>query len=72
VHFNLKSPELANSCEVVYYRSIFLISFSKEVFLRSVILFQSDSCFMRHENGQRLAGNVAYANLKSMWTRYGV
>ena len=29
---------------VVYNRSIFLISFLKEVFLRSVILFQS-GCF---------------------------
>src|SRR4029077_18608862 len=94
-----------NSCFVVYYRPIFLISFLQEVFLRSVILFQSDFCFIRkylrfrlrsfefrrcgrsikrivalsrsalvrhvqvtpqevhhprhHENGQRLAGNVA-------------
>src|SRR4029077_3830134 len=36
-----------NSCFVVYYRPIFLISFLQEVFLRSVILFQSDFCFIR-------------------------
>jgi hypothetical protein len=32
---------------VDYNRPIFLISFLKEVFLRSVILFQSDFCFIR-------------------------
>jgi hypothetical protein len=74
-----------SACVVVYYRPIFLISFLKEVFLRSVILFHSNFCFIRknlrfrlrsfvqvtpenihhprrHENGQRLAGNVAYSD----------
>jgi hypothetical protein len=43
-------------CErmVVYNRRIFLISFLKEVFLRSVILFQSDFCFMRKDLRFRL------------------
>jgi hypothetical protein len=36
-----------------YYRPIFLIVFLKEVFLGSVILFQSDSCFMRKDLGLR-------------------
>jgi hypothetical protein len=39
---------------VVYYRPIFLVSFLKEVFLRSVILFQSDVCFMRKDLRFRL------------------
>jgi hypothetical protein len=43
-----------NICIVVYYRPIFLISFLKEVFLRSVILFQSDFCFMRKDLRFRL------------------
>ena len=44
----------SNSCLVVYYRPIFLISFLKAVFLRSVILFQSDFCFMRKDLRFRL------------------
>src|SRR5260370_25859927 len=39
---------------VVYCRPIFLISFLKEVFLRSVILFQSDFCFIRKDLRFRL------------------
>jgi hypothetical protein len=42
------------SREVVYYRPIFLISFLQEVFLRSVMLFQSDFCFMRKDLRFRL------------------
>jgi hypothetical protein len=43
---NFYCMKLAKSRLVVYYRPIFLISFLQEVFLRSVILFQSDFCFM--------------------------
>jgi hypothetical protein len=39
---------------VVYYRPIFLISFLQEVFLRSVILFQPDFCFISKELRFRL------------------
>ena len=39
---------------VDYNRPIFLISFLQEVFLRSVILFHSDFCFMRKDLRFRL------------------